>query len=123
MLNLYVDPRGEKIFDKSNPVTGMESTSKLRSTAQPGSSHTQSEPEAEKMTSVMEEALKEKERRISELEKELSVIKVGLIIAEISRKRNYITNTQLVCRYTCPVYSFRTVCIMIVLCTMDKFLT
>ena len=81
MLNLYVDPHGEKIFDKSNPVTGTESASKLRSTAQPGSSHTQSEPEAEKMPSVMEETLKEKERRISELEKELSVIKVGLTLA------------------------------------------
>jgi len=68
MLNLYIDPHGEKIFSKSTPVTGMESVDKLKSTAQNSST-----PEAEKTTPSLEEAL----RRISELEKELSFIKVG----------------------------------------------
>ena len=72
MLNLYIDPHGEKIFSKSTPVTGVESADKLKSTAQHSST-----PEAEKITPSMEETLRGKDRRISELEKELSLIKVG----------------------------------------------
>ena len=73
MFNLYFDSHGEKIFKKSNPVTGVESAGNIHSNTQHSSIHTQSEPE----TPSMEEALREKVRRISELEKELSIIKVG----------------------------------------------
>jgi len=66
MLMLYSDPHGKKIFDKSNPVTAMESISK-QTHVNSVSIGTQSEPET---------ALEEKERRISELEKELHLIKV-----------------------------------------------
>ena len=68
MLKLYSDPRGKKIFDKSNPVTGMEPVSNCKQlpTCSVG---TQSEPET--FT-----ALEEKDRKISELEKELNLMKV-----------------------------------------------
>ena len=66
MLMLYSDPHGKKIFDKSNPVTAMESISK-QTPVSSVSIGTQSEPET---------ALEEKERRIGELEKELRLIKV-----------------------------------------------
>ena len=64
MLMLYSDPHGKKIFDKSNPVAGMEPISK-QTPVSSVSTGTQSEPET---------ALEERERRISELEKELNLI-------------------------------------------------
>lgn len=72
MLNLYSDPDGKRIFDKSNPSTAMDSFTKHHSTT----SYTQSRPNREKATQDAEEALKQKDKKISELEKELALIKV-----------------------------------------------
>ena len=77
MINLYSDPDGKRIFDKNNSVTGWEmATLKHHPTSSAGSTHIQSGSDGEKTISETEEALKEKDRRISELEKELSIIKV-----------------------------------------------
>ena len=73
MLNLYSDPDGKRIFDKSNPATAMDSFAKHQSTTV---AHTQSGPDREKAIRDAEEAVKERDRRINELEKELTLIKV-----------------------------------------------
>ena len=62
MLNLYSDPEGKRIFDKSNPATAHHPTSSAGGSNQNGSD--------------AEEVLREKDRRISELERELTLIKV-----------------------------------------------
>ena len=62
MLNLYSDPEGKRIFDKSNPATAHHPTSSAGDSNQNGSD--------------AEEVLREKDRRISELERELTLIKV-----------------------------------------------
>ena len=75
MLNLYSDPDGKRIFDKSNPATAMDSFAKHQSTTS-AVAHTQTGPDREKAIRDAEEALKERDRRISQLEKELTLIKV-----------------------------------------------
>ena len=69
MLNLYSDPEGKKIFEKSNPMSACDPTT---SAGPP----TQSGPDREKAVGDAEEALKERDRRISELERELTLVKV-----------------------------------------------
>ena len=75
MLNLYSDPHGKNIFNKSNPSTSAEAN-KPTPTPQVGSIHTQCESEWETVARNREEALKNRDKRISELERELSLIKV-----------------------------------------------
>lgn len=75
MLNLYSDPDGKRIFDKSNPSTAMDSFTKHQSTTS-AVAHSQSGPNREKAIRDAEQALKQKDRRISELEKELTLINV-----------------------------------------------
>ena len=67
MLNLYSDPEGKRIFEKSNPAHRPTSSAGIL---------TQSESDGEKVTGDVEEVLREKDRRISELEQELTLIKV-----------------------------------------------
>ena len=69
MLNLYYDPEGKRIFEKSNPTTVRHPTT---SSGPP----TQSGPDREKAVGDAQEALKERDRRISELERELTLVKV-----------------------------------------------
>ena len=69
MLNLYSDPEGKRIFDKSNPTTAHHPTSSAGGPNQNGS-------DGEKAIGDAEEVLKQKDRRISELERELTLIKV-----------------------------------------------
>ena len=75
MLNLYSDPDGKRIFDKSNPSTAMDSFTKHHSTTS-AVAYTQSRPNREKAIRDAEEALKQKDKKIRELEKELTLIKV-----------------------------------------------
>ena len=67
MLNLYSDPEGKRIFEKSNPAHRPTSSAGIL---------TQSGSDGEKVTGDAEEVLREKDRRISELERELTLIKV-----------------------------------------------
>lgn len=77
MINLYSDPDGKRIFDKNNSVTGWEmATLKRHPTSSAGPTQIQNGSEGEKTMGETEEALKEKDKRISELERELSLIKV-----------------------------------------------
>jgi len=77
MINLYSDPDGKRIFDKNNSVTGWEmATLKRHTTSSACPTHIQNGSEGEKAMGETEEALKEKDKRISELERELSLIKV-----------------------------------------------
>ena len=69
MLNLYSDPEGKRIFEKSNPTTARHPTISTGPTTQSG-------PDREKTISDAQEALKERDRRISELERELTLVKV-----------------------------------------------
>ena len=69
MLNLYSDPEGKTIFEKSNPATAHHPTSSAGAPTQSGS-------DGEKAIGDAEEVLKQKERRISQLERELTLIKV-----------------------------------------------
>ena len=69
MLNLYSDPEGKRIFEKSNPATAHRPTSSSGILTQSGS-------DGEKAIGNAEEVLKEKDKRISELERELTLIKV-----------------------------------------------
>ena len=73
MLNLYSDPHGKNIFNKSNPSTSAEAN---KPTPQVGSIYAQCESEWEIVARNKEEALKNRDKRISELERELSLIKV-----------------------------------------------
>jgi len=75
MLNLYYDPYGNKIFVMSKPGAGAEA-GHPPPTPPSGSSRTHCESERETVAQDRVEALHEKDRRISELEKELSFIKV-----------------------------------------------
>ena len=69
MLNLYSDPEGKRIFENSNPVTAHRPTSSAGILTQSGS-------DGETAIGNAEEVLKEKDKRISELERELTLIKV-----------------------------------------------
>ena len=70
MLNLYSDPEGKRIFEKSNPATAHHPTTSAGAPTQNGS-------DGEKAIGDAEEVLKQKERKISELERELTLIKVS----------------------------------------------
>ena len=74
MLNLYYDPHGKKIFNKSNPSTSAEVTKP--SPSQVGSVQALCDSEWETVARNTEEALKKRDKRISELERELSLFKV-----------------------------------------------
>ena len=75
MLNLYSDPHGKKIFNKSNPSTSAEVT-KPPPSSQVGSVQALCDSEWETVARNTEEALKKRDKRISELERELSLFKV-----------------------------------------------
>ena len=84
MVNLYNDPHGEKVFQKTNPSAVQESSSgtglSLPTKRRPTKAESQEKedfvPQLQKRVRELEEEVAVKERKIKELEMELSSIKV-----------------------------------------------
>ena len=84
MVNLYNDPLGEKIFQKSNPSAGQDSSSGTRlslpirrkSSKPEGQENGDLVQQLQKRVQEMEKEMAMKERNIKKLETELNSIKV-----------------------------------------------